>query len=125
MIEFDAILIATGADVEVALNTKKLLEYKGFSVRVVSMPCRELFEKQDIAYKEKILPTNFLTKVSVEAGVTRCFENLTGMAGSSIGVNTFGESGSGAELYDLFGFSALNIGNVVQNLIIKNKSKNA
>lgn len=119
--KMDAIIIATGADVEIAVNTKKLLEYKGFSVRVVSMPCRELFEKQDDAYKEKILPSNFLTKVSIEAGVTRCFESLTGRNGASIGVNTFGESGSSAELYDLFGFSALNVANVVQALISKIK----
>ena len=118
----NAILVATGSEVGLALRTQKLLEHKGFSVRVVSMPCRELFEKQDTKYKEKVLPTDFPTKVCVEAGVSRCWENLSTNSGVCVGVNTFGESGSSAELYDLFGLSALNIANITVDLINKNKT---
>ena len=119
--KLNAILIATGSEVELALRTKKLLEYRGYVVRVVSMPCRELFERQEQKFKEKIIPSNFPIKVCIEAGVTRSWESLSGEFGFSVGVNSFGESGEPDELYDLFGLSALNISNIVINLISKNK----
>lgn len=119
---YNAILIATGSEVDVAIRAKKLLEYKGFSVRVVSMPCRELFEKQDEEYKQQILPKEFGTKVVIEAGTTRSWESLAGRFGYVVGVNTFGESGTPEELYDLFGVSAVNIYNIVVDLIKRNKT---
>lgn len=118
----NAILVATGSEIDVALRAKKLLEYKGYSVRLVSIPCRELFERQDEDYKSTVLPTDFPTKVSVEAGVTRGWDSLTGRFGKSVGVNTFGESGTTAELYDLFGLTAVNIANITIDLINKNKT---
>ena len=111
-----------GSEIDVALRAKKLLEYKGYSVRLVSIPCRELFERQDEDYKSTVLPTDFPTKVSVEAGVTRGWDSLTGRFGKSVGVNTFGESGTTAELYDLFGLTAVNIANITIDLINKNKT---
>lgn len=119
----NAILIATGSEVSLALKAQKLLEHKGYSIRVVSVPCREIFEKQEEKYKEKIIPSNFPTKVCIEAGVSRCWDSLSSRFGYSLGINSFGESGTSAELYDLFGFSALNISNIVVDLINKNKTK--
>ena len=119
---FNAILIATGSEVDIAIRAKKLLEYKGYSVRVVSMPCRELFEKQDDQYKQSVLPKDFATKVVIEAGVTRSWESMVGRFGHVVGVNTFGESGTPEELYDLFGVSAMNIYNIVVDLIKRNKT---
>ena len=118
----NAILVATGSEVEIALRAKKLLEHKGYSVRVVSMPCRELFERQDERYKSKILPKDFPTKIVVEAGVTRSWESVSGRFGVCLGVNTFGESGTSAELYDLFGLTAVNIAKTAIELINKNKT---
>ena len=120
--QYNAILIATGSEVEVALRAQKLLEYKGFSIRVVSMPCRELFEKQTVEYQQAILPNSFATKVAIEAGVTRSWEGTVGRFGHVVGVNTFGESGTPEELYDLFGVSAMNIYNIVVDLIKRNKT---
>lgn len=120
--QYNAILIATGSEVDVAIRAKKLLEYKGYSIRVVSMPCRELFEKQDELYKQKVLPKDFGTKVVIEAGTTRSWESMVGRFGHVIGVNTFGESGTPEELYDLFGVSAVNIHNIVIELIKRNKT---
>lgn len=120
---YNAILIATGSEVYIAIRAKKLLEYKGYSVRVVSMPCRELFEKQDEQYKQSVLPKDFATKVVIEAGVTRSWESMVGRFGHVVGVNTFGESGTPEELYDLFGVSAMNIYNIVVDLIKRNKTE--
>ncbi len=120
--KLNAILIATGSEVEVAMRTKKLLEYKGYSIRVVSMPCRELFEKQDKSYIQSVLPNNFPTKIVVEAGVTRSWHSVAGRFGYVVGINTFGESGTKEELYDLFGVSAVNISNIAIDLIKRNKT---
>lgn len=116
----NAILVAAGSEIEVALRTKKLLEYKGYSVRVVSMPCRELFEKQSKTYIQSVLPADFPTKVVIEAGVTRSWHSVAGRFGYVVGVNTFGESGTKEELYDLFGVSAVNISNIAIDLIKRN-----
>ena len=105
----DGILLATGSEVSLALEAKKKLSEKGKNVRVVSMPCWELFEKQDAAYKESVLPSKMSARVSVEAGATLGWHRYLGFEGSALGVDTFGASAPAKELYKHYGLTADNI----------------
>lgn len=100
----DLILIATGSEVELALETKALL--KGKNIRVVSMPSMELFREQDEAYKEEILPKEVKNRVSIEMASTFGWAEWTGTDGLNIGIDTFGLSGKGDEVTEEFGFTA-------------------
>jgi transketolase len=91
----DVILIGTGSEVSVAAAARELLAQQGIGARVVSMPSWELFEGQDAAYKESILPASVKARVSVEAGVTLGWERYVGPQGGMVGINRFGESGKG------------------------------
>jgi transketolase len=99
------VLIATGSEVSVALDCAEQLEAQGIGADVVSMPCAELFQKQDAAYRENLLPADAL-KVSVEAGVTLGWERFVGLDGLVIGLDRFGASAPAAVLFKHFGFSA-------------------
>ncbi len=101
----DAILIGTGSELHLAVNAKAELKAKGIDARVVSMPSWELFEKQDAAYKESVLPKSITNRVSIEAGSTFGWERYIGTEGSAIGIDSFGESGPAAELYSHFGIT--------------------
>lgn len=100
----DLILIATGSEVELALETKALLKDK--NIRVVSMPSMELFREQDEAYKEEILPKEVKNRVSIEMASTFGWAEWTGTDGLNIGIDTFGLSGKGDEVTEEFGFTA-------------------
>ena len=91
----DVILIGTGSEVGVALAARDLLAAQGVQARVVSMPSWELFDEQDAAYRESVLPAAVTARVSVEAGVTMGWERYVGSAGAMVGINRFGESGKG------------------------------
>lgn len=99
------VLLATGSEVAVALDTAAALEAQGIGADVVSMPCQELFNMQDAAYKADIIPADVLV-VSIEAGVTQGWERYTGVAGLNIGLDRFGASAPAAQLFEHFGFSA-------------------
>jgi transketolase len=99
------VLLATGSEVAVALDTAAALEQQGIGADVISVPCQELFNRQDAAYKADILPAGVLT-VSVEAGVTHGWERYTGTDGLNIGLDTFGASAPADVLFKHFGFSA-------------------
>lgn len=101
----DAILIGTGSELQYAVEAKNELSNKGIDARVVSMPSWELFEMQSAAYKESVLPKEVTNRVSIEAGSTFGWERYVGPAGTSIGVNTFGESAPYEELYEHFGIT--------------------
>jgi len=101
----DAILMGTGSEFQFAVQAKQELSEKGIDVRVVSMPSWELFEKQDEAYKESILPKSVTNRVSIEAGSTFGWNRYVGSEGKAIGVNTFGESAPYEELYEHFGIT--------------------
>jgi transketolase len=101
----DAILIGTGSEVHLAMNAKDKLKEKGIDVRVVSMPCWELFQSQSPEYIEEVLPKSVSNIVSVEAGSTFGWEKWVGNTGTSIGIDSFGESGPYEELYDHFGIT--------------------
>ena len=97
------VLVATGSEVSLACDVASALEAKGIGADVVSMPCAELFDEQDAAYRADLLPDSVL-KVSVEAGVTLGWQKYVG-SGLTIGIDTFGASGPGDQLFKHFGFS--------------------
>jgi len=91
----DVILIGAGSEVSVAMAARDLLAAQGVTARVVSMPSWELFEEQDAAYRESVLPKAITARVSVEAGITMGWDRYVGFAGATVGINRFGESGKG------------------------------
>ncbi len=97
------VLVATGSEVEIALASAAALEAEGIGADVVSMPCAELFDAQDAAYRAEVLPADVL-KVSVEAGVTWGWQKYVG-DGLTIGIDRFGASAPADELYKYFGLS--------------------
>lgn len=100
----DLVLIATGSEVALALDTAKALEEEGKNIRVVSMPSMELFRAQDDSYKKEILPKG-VKKVSIEMGTTFGWAELTGACGLNIGIDRFGISGKGDLVQEELGFS--------------------
>lgn len=103
----DLILIATGS--EVSLATAAAEKLTGKKVRVVSMPCTEVFDAQDAAYRESVLPAAVRARVAVEAGVTGFWAKYVGLDGKVVGIDTFGESAPAGELFKLFGFTVDNV----------------
>ncbi len=107
--EVDAIIIATGSEVQVALSAQAELSGKGVSARVVSMPSWELFEEQDEEYRRSVLPPEVKARVTVEAGVTLGWCRYAGDGGVSIGIDRFGASAPGNVVMEKLGISAANI----------------
>ena len=100
-----AIIIATGSELALAMEAQQTLANKGVAVRVVSMPSTDVFDRQDDAYRAAVLPAG-LPRVAVEAGVTDFWRKYVGLEGAVIGIDRFGESAPGGELYAHFGISA-------------------
>lgn len=105
----ELILIATGSEVGVALNAAQHLNEQGKQVRVVSMPSTDVFDAQDINYKEKVLPRSVSKRLAIEAGVSDYWFKYVGIGGSTIGIDTFGASAPGSVAMKHFGFSEENI----------------
>ncbi len=101
----DAVIIATGSEVQLALAARELLAADGVDVRVVSMPCREWFEEQDDAYRESVIPAAVRARVTVEAGIAQCWNDILGDAGRAVSIEHFGASADGALLFKEFGFT--------------------
>ena len=99
------ILIATGSEVSIALDAAKTLEGRGIKARVVSMPSWELFEAQSPDYREQVLPAGLTRRISVEAGVTLGWSRYVGPSGVSIGVDRFGASAPGKDVYQYLGLT--------------------
>src|SRR5690606_39002887 len=100
-----AIIIATGSEVALALGAQAQLQDKGIPVRVVSMPCTQVFDAQDPAWRDAVLPHD-LPRVAVEAGVTSGWYKYVGLDGAVVGLDTYGESAPGGELFKYFGLTA-------------------
>lgn len=113
----DVILIATGSEVELAVQAKEELEKQGVNVRVVAMPSWELFEKQSSEYKEEILPRAVTNRVSIEMGTSLGWERYVGLDGKILAIDTFGASGPGVEVLEYFGFSVKSVVEQVKNLL--------
>ncbi len=101
-----AILIASGSEVHIALGAQKLLAEKGVAVRVVSLPCWELFQAQPQAYRDAVLPPAITNRVAIEAGVTLGWQQFVGAQGKIIGINHFGASAPYERIYQEFGLTA-------------------
>jgi transketolase len=113
----DAIIIATGSEVELATQAAKELSGKGKKIRVVSMPSTNIFDEQDAAYREKVLPSNVTARVAVEAGVTDLWIKYVGLQGKVIGINRFGESAPAGQLFKEFGFTVENVVKTTESLL--------
>ena len=105
----DIILIATGSEVALATSAAEVLAGDGVKARVISMPCTDLFDAEDAAYKESVLPSAVTARVAIEAGVTEGWWRYVGPAGRVIGLDRFGESAPAEELFKHFGFSTDNV----------------
>jgi transketolase len=111
-----AVIIATGSEVNLAMEAQKLLAAGGINVRVVSMPSTNVFDKQDQAYKDSVLPKG-IKRVAVEAGVTGGWYKYVGLDGAVVGMDCFGESAPAPELFKHFGFTADNVVATVNKVI--------
>ena len=101
-----AILIATGSEVSIALAAQATLEEQGIPTRVVSAPCLEWFDDQDVTYRDSVLPQNVAVRVSIEAGIAQGWYKYVGTTGACISLEHFGASASGNKLYEEFGITA-------------------
>lgn len=110
------ILIATGSEVELAVKAKALLAAEGKSVRVVSMPCMEIFEEQTAEYKESVLPKAVRRRVAVEALGDFGWGRYVGLDGATVTMKGFGASGPAAQLFEHFGFTAEHVAEVARSL---------
>ena len=103
--EPQVILIGTGSEVELATSAAETLSAEGIKVRVVSMPCTDIFDKQDAAYKESVLPAAVTARVAIEAGSTALWYKYVGLQGAVIGIDRFGESAPAEVLFEYFGIT--------------------
>jgi transketolase len=105
----DVLLIATGSEVQLAVEAREILAAEGVKARVVSMPCREWFAEQDAAYRESVVPSGVRARVTVEAGIAQGWHDLLGDAGEPVSLEHFGASADGELLFEKFGFTAENV----------------
>ncbi|MAC47021.1 MAG: transketolase [Oceanospirillum sp.] len=113
----DAILIATGSEVTLALDAAEKLTAEGKKIRVVSMPSTDRFDAQDAAYRESVLPADVITRVAIEAAHKDFWYKYVGLEGAIIGMETFGESAPADQLFEEFGFTVDNIVGTVSELL--------
>jgi transketolase len=110
-----AVIIATGSEVVLAMGARKELEGEGIAVRVVSMPSTSVFDRQDPAYKAAVLPKG--QRVAVEAGVTDYWRKYVGLEGEVVGIDRFGESAPGPELFKFFGITVEGVVKAVKGVL--------
>jgi transketolase len=113
----EVILIATGSEVQIALEAFAALDEEGVKVRVVSMPCWELFDQQDEDYQQFVLPDEVGERISIEAGITLGWQKYVGSEGVALGVDTFGASAPYEKLYAEYGLTAETILNIVAEMV--------
>ena len=113
----ELILIATGSEVELAVEAAAQLTAEGKKVRVVSMPSTDVFDKQDAAYREEVLPSDVTARIAIEAGIADFWYKYVGFDGRIIGMTTFGESAPAGELFKMFGFTTENVVSTAQELL--------
>lgn len=113
---FDTILLASGSEVNLAVKAAKELEAAGTKVRVVSVPSTELFDAQDAAYKEEILPNTIRRRLAIEMGATQSWYKYVGLDGKVLGIDTFGASAPAQTVIDNYGFTVENVVKLVGEL---------
>jgi transketolase len=109
-------LLATGSEVALALDAQKALAEQGIAARVVSMPCTSVFDRQDAAYRESVLPRG-LRRVAIEAGVSDFWRKYVGLEGGVVGIDRFGESAPAGELFKYFGFTVPRVVETVKQVL--------
>ena len=114
----DAIVIATGSEVALAVEAAERLKTAGRGVRVVSMPCTELFDAQEAGYRETVLPSDVLARVAVEAGHRDFWHKYVGLDGRIVGMDSFGESAPASALFRHFGLTADNVIAAIEDVIL-------
>ena len=112
-----AIVIATGSEVSVALEAARALEADGISVRIVSMPNTRVFDGQPDDYRETVLPQGVTARVAIEAGVTDYWRKYVGLNGAVIGIDAFGESAPASDVFEHFGINAASVAAAVRAVI--------
>ena len=116
--DLDAIIIATGSEVSLAIEAASILADQGRGIRVVSMPCPERFMAQDAEYREAVLPSHVLARVAVEAGHADFWHKFVGLDGRIVGMTTFGESAPAGDLMKAFGFTVDNVVAAVEDVFL-------
>ena len=116
--ELEAIVIATGSEVALAIEAAEKLSAVGRGVRVVSMPCADVFERQDAVYRESVLPSHILARVAVEASHMDWWYKYVGLDGRVVGMSSFGESAPGPQLMKEFGFTVENVVDAIEDVIL-------
>jgi len=111
-----AIILATGSEVEIAMQAMKILAEEGIGVRVVSMPCTNVFDRQDAGYRNSVLLPG-IPRVAVEAGVKDFWFKYVGLDGAVIGIDRFGESAPAGELFKFFGLTAQAVADAVRRIV--------
>ena len=117
----DGIFIASGSEVSLAIEAQDALAAEGIDVRVVSMPCMDLFEKQSAEYKESVLPKAVRNRVAVEAAGNFGWGSYVGLDGAMVGMKGFGASAPAGLLFKKFGFTKENVASTMKEVITKNK----
>jgi len=112
----DLIIIATGSEVELAMKTADVIENDGKSVRVVSMPCTEVFDAQSAEYRESVLPSSCRRRLAIEAGVSSFWYRYVGLDGKVLGMDTYGESAPADKLFKYFGFTVDNAVSLAESM---------
>jgi transketolase len=112
----EAVIIATGSEVSLAVEAQKLLMQEGIPVQVVSMPSTTVFDRQDAVYRDSVLPP-LIPTVAVEAGAPDLWHKYVGRTGAVVGINRFGESAPAGELFKLFGLTAERVAKTVRSLL--------
>jgi len=112
-----AILIATGSEVALAMDAAAALQQKGHRIRVVSMPSTNVFDAQDAAYRDSVLPRAVECRVAVEAAATETWWRYVGSRGAVIGMTSFGASGNAKELFKHFGFTVDHVVATVERVL--------
>jgi len=105
----DLILIATGSEVEITMKAAEQLSAEGHKVRVVSLPSTDIFDAQDDAYRESVLPSDVSARVAVEAGIADYWYKYVGLKGAIVGMTGYGESAPADKLFPFFGFTVENV----------------
>lgn len=113
----DALLIATGSEVQLAVASQKALKEKGIDVNVVSIPSWDRFKVQDAAYKNEVIPPHVTARVGIEMGSSFGWERFVGNQGVMIGIDTFGASAKGEKVIEEFGFTVENVVKHVELLV--------
>jgi transketolase len=114
----DAIIIATGSEVDLAVSAQTRLEEQGIHTRVVSLPSTYLFDRQTKSYREDVLPAG-VPRVSVEAGVTDYWRKYVGLEGACVGIDTFGESAAPEVLFEHFKINVDSVVDAVRQVVVR------